>query len=173
MAAASVSALTTWSQLSPALRPVWALLNAAAFALGLWLVWKGRQPDWLGNLGRVPRLAQSGPWQRVQGPLRAAAAGGAWAAWPCGLLQSALLVAAMTHGPWAGATAMAAFALASAPGLLLGPWIWRRLLSGGDADVRERWIMRLAGLLIMAASGWALGHGLWERTQEVGRLHCA
>lgn len=169
LASASVSSLATWSQVTPVLRPVWTMLNAAAFALGLWLVWKGQLPAWLANIGRVPRVAESGSWQRVRSPLRAVTAGSLWVGWPCGLLQSALLVAAMTDGPWAGAAAMAGFAVASAPGLLFGPWVWRRLLSGGNAAVRERWLMRAAGLLIVVASGWALSQSLWQRTGA----HCA
>ncbi|MDE2502434.1 MAG: sulfite exporter TauE/SafE family protein, partial [Burkholderiales bacterium] len=45
LAAASVSTLGEWSRWSPALRPAWALLHAAALALGLWLLLRGRQPD--------------------------------------------------------------------------------------------------------------------------------
>ncbi len=170
VAAVGVSGVASWSQITPALRPLWTLLNAAAFALGLWLMWKGQQPAWLGRIGRVPALAGpipgkgQWPWQRVRGPLRAGAAGSLWVAWPCGLLQSALLVAALTDGALAGATVMAVFAATSAPGLVFGPWVWRRLLRGGDVAVRERWLMRAAGALIVVASGWALSHGLWERT---------
>jgi uncharacterized protein len=162
--ASSVAALAGWSQLSPAVRPLWVALHAAALALGLWLLVKGSQPAWLANLGRVPSVATAGPgWQRIQGPSRAAAAGGLWVAWPCGLLQSALLVAAMANSGVAGAAVMAGFAVASAPGLLLGPWAWRHLLQGGDAAARQRWATRAGGLLLVAASGFALGHGVWEQ----------
>ena len=164
LAASSVATLATWSQLSPALRPLWVLLHAGALALGLWLLLKARQPAWLAQLGRVPAPAATGPgWQRLTGPTRAAALGSLWVAWPCGLLQSALLVSAMGSGAAAGAAAMAGFALASAPGLLLGPWAWRHLLRGADAAARDRWAARAAGLLLVAASGWALGHGVWQQ----------
>ena len=40
MVASSVGALASLSSLSPALRPLWTLVHAAALALGLWL-WLG------------------------------------------------------------------------------------------------------------------------------------
>ncbi len=59
--------------------------------------------------------------------VRAMLAGLAWVAWPCGLLQSALLVAALATGPLTGALVMSAFAIGSSPGLWAGPWLLRRL----------------------------------------------
>ncbi len=168
IAASSVAALAAWSQLSPGVRPLWVLVHMAALALGLWLLLKGRQPGWLATLGRVPPLAPAAPgWQRMQGPARAAAAGGLWVAWPCGLLHSALLVAAMANSGAAGAAARMGFAVASSPGLLLGPWAWRHLLQGGDAAVRQRQATRAGGLLLVAASAWALGHGVWEQVAAI------
>ena len=161
LAASSVAVLAGWAQWSPALRPVWTLLNVAALGLGLWLLVRGRQPVWMARLGHAPPVPAAVGWQRIQGPARAAAAGALWVAWPCGLLQSALLVAALTSSAAAGAGAMFGFAVASAPGLVLGPWAWKKLLGRGDAALRERWATRAAGALLAAASGWALGHGLW------------
>ena len=160
--ASSVSALAAWSQVSPALRPLWTLLNAAALVLGAWLLWRGRQPAWLARLGRVPPLAAppAGGWQAIRMPLRAAAAGAVWVAWPCGLLQSALVVAALSSTALGGAATMAVFALASAPGLVAGPWALRKLLAGRGAAVREAWAARAAGLMLLGASAWALGHQL-------------
>ena len=76
---------------------------------------------WMASLGRAPAVAAPAGWQAVRGPARAVLAGGLWVGWPCGLLQGALLVASMTGGPASGAAAMAAFAVASSPGLLLAP----------------------------------------------------
>jgi sulfite exporter TauE/SafE len=162
LAASSVAALAAWSQFSPALRPLWTLLNAAALVLGAWLLWRGRQPVWLARLGRVPDAVGPPPggWQVVRMPLRAAGAGAAWVAWPCGLLQSALVVAALSSSAAGGAAAMAAFGLGSAPGLLAGPWLARRLLSARGAMVREAWAARAAGVMLLGASAWALGHQL-------------
>lgn len=162
VAASSMGALASLSQASPALRPLWTLLHVLALALGLWLLWQGRQPAWMGSFGRVPRAAPAGAWQAVRGPVRAGAAGSFWVAWPCGLLQSALLVSAMTGTAAAGAGAMAAFAVSSSPGLWLAPWLWRRYLQGPRAPERERWVVRAAGVMLVLASGFALGHGLWH-----------
>lgn len=162
--ASAVGALAALSQLSPALRPLWTVVHALAFALGLWLLWTGRQPAWMASLGRAPAPAAApAGWQAVRAPSRAALAGSLWVAWPCGLLQGALLVASMTGSAAAGATAMASFAVASSPGLLLAPWIWQKMSSKGDAATRERWAIRAAGAMLAGASGWVLTHGLWAR----------
>lgn len=164
IAAASVGTLAQLGQLSPALRPLWTLLHVAALALGLWLMVTGRQPGWLERLGRSGRelAPQAGGWQRMRGPGQAAVAGGLWFAWPCGLLQSALIVAALANSPAGGAAAMGAFAIVSGAGLALGPWLWMRL-GGSMAATSSPWAVRAAGGLLLAASGWAVGHGLWEQ----------
>ncbi|MCU0966605.1 MAG: sulfite exporter TauE/SafE family protein [Burkholderiaceae bacterium] len=167
VAASSVSLLAQLGQLSPVLRPLWTLLHCAALGLGLWLLWQGRQPAWLENLGRsTRRLApqRSGGWQRMQGPTRASAAGLLWVAWPCGLLQSALVVAALANTAWGGAAAMAGFAAASAAGLGLAPWAFARLAGSGAGTLQASvWAVRVAGAALAAASAWALGHDLFRR----------
>ena len=97
--------------------------------------------------------------------MRAGLAGGLWFAWPCGLLQSALLLAALANTATGGALAMAAFAVASSAGLLLAPVLWRRLGRSGARNA-EQWALRGAGLLIVAMSGWALTQGLWHRVAD-------
>ncbi len=161
VASGSVGALAALSQLAPALRPLWTLVHVAALGLGLFLLWQGRQPAWMSSLGRAqrPQPAGQGAWQSIAFPAKAAAAGGLWVAWPCGLLQSALLVASMSNTVWGGSAAMAAFAVASSGGLVLAPWAWRRWVGGVQA---QRNATRLAGALLVAASGFALGHGLWD-----------
>lgn len=163
--AGSVGALATLSQLSPALRPLWVVLHALILCLGMWMLLQGRQPTWIGAMGRVPAPAApaSGGWQTVKGPVRAAAAGSLWAALPCGLLQSALLVASLADSALAGAAAMAAFALASSAGLIVGPWAWQRLRQGSARAALERALVRMAGALLVAGSGFALGHGVWHQ----------
>jgi sulfite exporter TauE/SafE len=172
MAAASVGVLGRLGQWSPALRPLWTLTHLAALALGLWLLWQGRQPPWLDRLGRqgqrVGSVGSSG-WQALRGPLKAGAAGSIWFAWPCGLLQSALMVAALANGPLGGAAVMAVFALSSAWALGLGSALWLRSLgpegtgSSGAGRQIMTWVTRLSGAALASASAWALGHGLWER----------
>jgi len=171
VAAASVGALEKFSAVAPVLRPLWTLLHVAALALGAWLMITGRQPAWLERVGRVPPTPPSaaGGWQRMQGPVKAGVAGLAWAAWPCGLLQSALVVAALANSPTGGALAMGSFALASAPALGLAPWLWMRWQGGGgavgaslslDASRVNAWAIRIAGGLLVGASAWAMGHDL-------------
>ena len=159
--AASVAALGTLGGLVPALRPLWTALHLAVLGLGLWLLITGRQPAWWARLGspRVP-AALPGGWQRVSAPLRAGAAGSLWVALPCGLLQSALLIAALATTPLQGAAAMASFAVASSLGLWLPGAVWARAPMGAG---QTSWALRAAGASLVVASGWAVGHGLWER----------
>lgn len=161
--ASSVGALAALGQWSPALRPLWTMLHAAAFALGLWLLWQGRQPAWLENLGRGSRQSAAKTWQPLRGPLRAGAAGSLWVAWPCGLLQSALVIAALANTAAAGAAVMTAFALVTTAALTVGPWLWARVGRGAPAAQATGWAIRVAGAMLAAASGWALTHGLWAR----------
>ncbi len=177
----SMGAVAALSQAAPAVRPVWTALHVAALVWGLWLLWQGRQPLWLSTGLRSPgqatatarlvpaaALARAGSLQPQFPPVaqatggvwRATAAGALWVAWPCGMLQSALMVAALTGTPGAGAVAMGAFAWASAPGLVLAPWLWRRFMSGPAAASRQRLLTRLGGAVLLGASGWALLHGL-------------
>ncbi|MFO1227657.1 sulfite exporter TauE/SafE family protein [Roseateles sp.] len=153
VAAAAVQALGWMTQGRAVMQPVWALAHAALLMLGLSLIWLGRQPIWLDGIG-AGWLRRS---SRAPG-----LAGLAWVAWPCGLLQSALLVAGLTSSPLGGGLAMLVFALASSPGLVAAPWVLRRL------KLSPAWSARLAGLGLALASGWALGHGVWETV----RLYC-
>lgn len=168
VAAASVGWLAQLGQWSPALRPLWTLAHMAALALGLFLLWRGRQPAWLEQLGRGGRRGEAVVvrWQgRGAALARSSAIGALWAAWPCGLLQSALMVAALANTALAGAAVMAVFALASGVALGVAPVLWARLL-GRDAVWQARvtrWSTRLAGLALAAASAWALGHDLFVR----------
>ena len=176
LAAGSVGSLALLGQAVAALRPVWTLVHVAALSLGLYLLWQGRQPAWMAGLGRRRLAAVRQPggerWQAIQGPARSAGLGLAWVAWPCGLLQSALLVAALANSPAAGAGVMAGFAIASAAGLLLGPALWWRMSQGRAGVVSGlsmgsarsgRLAVRWAGAALALASAWALGHGLWLR----------
>jgi uncharacterized protein len=163
--ASSVTAARSLAALAPVLQPLWTLLHAGALALGAWMLITGRLPAWRG--GQTPALASyaagaSAGWQRMAGPARAAAAGGGWILWPCGLSQMALLLASLADGPWLGAALMATFALASAPALVLLPLALRRFAGSRDGTGKVG-LVRCAGAMVAAASGWALVHGLWER----------
>jgi hypothetical protein len=101
-------------------------------------------------------------WQRVRAfqDRRARSApyilGALWALMPCGLLYSALMVAALTSTPLEGGLTMALFALGSSVSLWAGPWLWLRLQTLGDGA----WGMRLAGLALLGVSAWGLWMGL-------------
>jgi hypothetical protein len=159
LAAASMQGLGWLSIQSAALRPVWTLLHVAAALLGLMLLWQARQPVWLDVGARKV-------WSRIrtgtQGSGKAATAaaplvlGAAWSLLPCGLLYSALLVAALSPSPLDGAGVMALFALGSGVSLMAGPWLWLRLRAPGSGA----WAIRLAGAALLASSVWALWMGL-------------
>jgi len=166
--ASSVSAMSSWGQASPVLRPFWTMAHVAALALGLYLLIRGMQPAWMARLGKPVSATSSEPlpggWQRMKGPVRATAAGSVWWLWPCGLLQSALVVAALADGAAGGAAVMAAFAIASSVGLSVGPVLWWRLASAfrnGDPNRTVTWATRLSGAFLVAGSTFAMGHGLW------------
>lgn len=146
------------------LKPIWALLHMSGLALGAWMMLTATPPQWITRIGRVR------PADRPAAPVRVtfsanrtmgnALIGSAWVLWPCGLLQSALVVAGLTHSTAAGAAAMTVFAMGSAPGLLAAPFLWRRLERAG---LRSNSGIRLAGLLLLVASVWALGQDLLVR----------
>jgi len=200
VAASSIGLLWQWEQAAAWLRPLWLALHLAVLALGLWLLWRGEPPGWMQQRWRqvfapvalqpssraiipivaLPRVASASAGMGPGGAAwwRPAGAGLAWVAWPCGLLQSALLVAALATRPTTGGLVMAAFALGSSPGLLAGPWTLRRLVAwragakqdqgtgGAEGELATgvsglHWATRLSGLLLTAAALWALGHGLW------------
>jgi sulfite exporter TauE/SafE len=171
---AAMGALAAWSMqglgwlggASVALRPLWSFVHLAAIALGLVLLLQARQPAWLERQSRAL-------WQRARAlaPRRGGSflVGLAWALMPCGLLQAALLTAALAGDVAHGAGAMLAFAAGSALSLWAAPWLVLRLpaLAGGPrgvlagrAEVLSAWGTRLAGLALLGSSSWALWHGL-------------
>ena len=169
--AASVALFSAAGALAPALRPLWVAAHLATLALGTWMLLAGRLPDVFGGIGRAAPVAMAAGWQPVAGPqrgtragaLKAGAAGTLWVAMPCGLLQSALVVAALANTPWHGAAAMGAFAMSSSLGLAVLPALTARLPQQASGERAMRGVVRLSGALLLVASGWALGHGLWER----------
>ena len=93
--------------------------------------------------------------------------GALWTFLPCGLLYSALMVAALTGQALQGAAVMALFALGSGVSMLVGPWLWLRLRGAGHGSSLAAggdWGVRLAGLALALSSGWALWMGLVHDT---------
>jgi sulfite exporter TauE/SafE len=155
LAAASVSALGWLTVQSAAIRPLWSMLHVAALVLGCLLLWQGRQPVWLDaaaqRLWRQVRV-----WGGRYGHGTPVVIGTLWALMPCGLLYSALMVAALTGHVTEGAMTMALFALGSSVSLGAGPWLLLRLKKLGDGT----WGIRIAGLALAVISAWALWMGL-------------
>ena len=151
IAAASMQGLGWLSSQTAALRPVWTLFHVATMMLGLVLLLNAQQPVWLEQTGRkIWHAARSLAQGRGRGaPLLI---GALWTFLPCGLLYSALLVAALTGHAVDGALVMAFFAAGTSVSLMAGPWLWLRLRANGAGE----WGVRLAGLALAASSGWAL-----------------
>ena len=163
VAAASIQGLGWLTVQSTALRPVWTMFHVAAFLLGLVLLLRAQQPVWLERAGRSI-------WARARA--LGAGAGGApvllgtlWALLPCGLLYSAVLVAALAGGPLDGAMVMALFAVGTSVTMTAAPWLWLKLRGNSVATGGAgNWGVRLAGLALAASSGWALWMGLVHNT---------
>lgn len=157
LAAASMQGLGWLTVQSAALRPVWSMVHVAALVLGLLLMGQGRQPIWLQAGARAVwnRTRSFGQRWGRGAPLML---GMLWALLPCGLLYSALLVAALAGDVASGAGVMALFALGTSVTMLLGPWLWLRLQGGKMGD--GQWGVRLAGAALAASSAWALWIGL-------------
>lgn len=166
LAAASMQGLGWLSVHSAALRPVWTLFHVAAALLGLMLLWHARQPIWLENSARKVWQSVRSVTANLKRPNSGLALapigvmGVLWALLPCGLLYSALLVAAMTGSAVQGAGVMALFAVGSGVSLMAGPWLWLRLREQGAGQ----WAIRIAGLALMVSSVWALWMGLVHNT---------
>ena len=144
----------TMAQVAP-LKPFWAMFHVAVLLLGASLVWLGAQPAWLERgserVWRALRLRTLG-LDTARWP---ALAGALWALLPCGLLWSALMLAALADSAPGGAAVMASFAIASGIGLQFGSTLWRQVRASAG-----RWGVRVAGVALVAASGWALSRGL-------------
>ena len=144
---------------SAALRPVWSFFHAFALVLGLWLIWRAEMPAWAQALGRATWQQIQRRAQRLGSPHMGAPLimGLLWALLPCGLLYSALVVAALAAQPWQGALVMAVFAICSGLVLALAPWAmvrWGRSIRIPGVG------MRLAGAALSVSAGSALYLGL-------------
>lgn len=141
-----------------ALRPAWTLLHLVVLGWGMSLLVLGRQPPLVGTAGRqlwgyVRPLAPRAGGTFVVGLL--------WAFMPCGLLYSALLAAALSGGPAAGALSMALFAVGSGLSLAAAPRLFDRVRQAGGTQ--REWGTRAAGALVVLAAAWALWMDLAHR----------
>jgi sulfite exporter TauE/SafE len=159
LAALSMQSLGWLTVHAAPLRPLWSLVHVVAAMLGLMLLWQARQPIWLENAARKVWSLVRNATGNVQGgaPLLI---GMMWSLLPCGLLYSALLVAALAGSVIDGIAVMALFALGSGVSLMLGPWLLLRLGRQGSG----RWSIRIAGLILFGASVWGLWMSLMHNT---------
>lgn len=142
------------------LKPAWVLMQAVVMAWGLVLLMFARQPIWV-------QQTSSWVWVRVR---RAGASSGgslglgaAWAFLPCGLLYSAVMLAGLSGGAWQGAVVMLSFAAATVLWLSWLPMVWQKL-----RQWRENWGTRIAGAMLVLASGTAL----WMQLAHGVKLIC-
>jgi sulfite exporter TauE/SafE len=158
-AAGTVQGLALLGTQTITIRPLWTMFHAAAFLLGVVLIWRARQPAWIETLGQ-------GVWRKARPALTRLGGkapfilGGAWALMPCGLLYSALLVASLSANAWEGSLIMALFCIGTSVSLTAAPWLFLRLRGAASGS----WAIRLAGLALAATSGWALWMGLTNPT---------
>lgn len=155
------------SQSSALLQPLWSGAHALILIWGFAMLLMAQQPPWFEPIGR--RL-----WRYIE-PLAARRYGVvvtsfAWVFLPCGLLYSALLLAALTQGFWQGAASMAAFGVGTGLWLVLGSGVWKGVSYAIRQKVHAQWLpwgTRLAGLLLMVSAGfalwmeWFVKPGLW------------
>ena len=155
LAAATMQGLGWLTVQSAALRPAWTMVHVAAVVLGLVLLIQARQPVWL-ETGARRVWAKVRAGTQSLGLAAPLGLGVAWALLPCGLLYSAVTVAALAGDVANGAAVMALFALGSGISLWAGPWLLLRLGANG----RGSWSIRIAGLALMLTSAWGLWMGL-------------
>lgn len=161
VAAFSVQGIAWLSENSAALRPLWAFFHVLILAWGIVLIMQARQPRWAENLGKQTWAGIRKASQHRGGIFTT---GMVWALMPCGLLYSALLIAALNNTVAGGALSMGLFALGTTVSLQAGPWLWQKL-----RNRNEKSGMRLAGLLLVLAAGWAL----WMDMAHQIALWCA
>jgi uncharacterized protein len=152
VAAYSMQTIGSISIQAAALRPLWTMVHVAGALMGLTLLVRAQQPQWIESFAKsvwqkTRRVSQSVPHSAP------VLLGGLWAFLPCGLLYSALLVAAMTSRAIDGAVVMALFALGSGVSLFAGPWVWSKLRNYRSGF----FAVRFAGFALFAISIW----GLW------------
>lgn len=166
LAGVSMQVVGDWSIQVQSFRSLWSFVHILFLILGLIMLVRGDQPGWMvggaASLWRwVTRRVQ--PLQASPSWTRSAAMGLVWVFWPCGLLYSALTLAALSASPWHGAITMACFALGGGVVLSAVPWLWQKLNArrqGESAQRLRHWGIRAAGAVLAGMSAWALWMGL-------------
>lgn len=144
-------------------------LGLAIVLFGIQLARSGRAAPALERLGQVVWRRAAPLLRRIGRPEHAwqhLALGAVWGWLPCGLVYSALLLAAASGGPRTGALALAAFGLGTLPAVLAAAGFGRLLARiGGGASLR-----RTAGVLLVVFGLWSI-LGPWAMQQAHGGAH--
>lgn len=152
LAALAMEQVAWFADRTSPMHSIWLLMHLIILAWGMLMLLQGRQPAWLERAGRTV-------WGKVQPLLQRKCGvllvGAGWALMPCGLLYSAILVAALSGAPWMGAVSMAAFAVGGALWLVAAPYGWK-WISGKVAQLRAEWGVRAGGAMLVLVSVWAL-----------------
>lgn len=146
VAAMAAGLISRWGQQVAMLKPLWMMAQLAMVLLGGFMLLRGVIPERVDQAGkglyvrlRASWQARSAGWPSVVRQSWPLLAGLAWALLPCGLLYSALMVAALASRPWEGGLVMLAFALPSALGVWAAPallrWLKVRSVQGAAAGV--------------------------------------
>jgi sulfite exporter TauE/SafE len=138
------------------------LAGALLLAMGLYIAGWWRGLAWLERLGAllwrpVQRIARH--WLPPRRPAHALMLGLCWGMMPCGLIYSALALAATRQGALQGGLMMLCFGLGTLPVMLAGSLGAARL----QGALRQRGLILLIALLLMASGAWtvyqAAAHG--------------
>ncbi len=174
----------------PAVQAAWVMLQFAALAVALVMLFAPRAAGWsglAGNTGWMPvtlwHVAQMGNRQPLQGAAQVQPlfrgrsmssewgvfTGLLWAGFPCGLLHGALLMAWMSGSAAAGALVMVLFGSASAAWLLGGAGLMKRLKASGLwTETRLRRLTGAVLLLSWLAMAVGMAGEFWARNGLIG-----
>lgn len=139
VAAGASTWLASWSRWVGVLQPAWVMALTAAALLGAWMACTGRLPSWLQEQGATTYRRLQAAMSDEVGALEAGSPvhkmavrramplllGMAWAALPCGLLYSAVVLATLAPSARDGALVMGVFSLPGAAALYGISRAWR------------------------------------------------
>ena len=152
VAAYSVNNLAWLSNQTMSIHPLWTFFHGIIFIWGFVMLLYAKQHQWIDHMGEsiwnvMQKLSKTLRSNFLLGML--------WAFMPCGLLYSALLVAALTLNILNGTISMMFFAAGTSISLIVSPIIWLKI-KNGKLWLNETQGMRIAGMLLMIAASWAI-----------------